>query len=552
MDPLVIVMTGTAVMVVCLMGLRLHAFLSLILGALTVALLTPTDRREGQAIRPLTVAVEHHDPSTGVIQFSPKARPPAEGRVHVLPERGHVLQPLTTGLLISSPVPGGPGRVWRLTDIASERIPTGHFRMVSVPAFQQQLQLAAAHPMARVAEGFGATCRSIGLLILLASILGRCLSESRAADRIVLWIQQGLGEARAPQAFALSGFVLGIPSFFDTVFYLLMPLGRGLAARTGRDFLLYTLTIISGATMAHSLVPPTPGPLFAANELGVSLGEMMLGGTCVGAVAVTVGYGYARWANRRWPLPLRMEADLTGAHAASTPAGRDLDPRDLPSLGLSVLPILIPIGLIAANELKKALLPSAPGGALLTLFGQGQFALLAGTLMALVLVAQRHRWVWKSLTPPVSQAVTSGSSLLMITAAGGALGAVIRQTDIAERLTSVSAGGGFGLLFAAFGITALIRIVQGSATVAMITAAGVIAPLAAAGVPHFHPVYLALAIGCGSKPIPWLNDSGFWIISRMSGMTEIETLKTASVMMSLMGCVGFGVVLLGAWLLPFR
>jgi len=186
------------------------------------------------------------------------------------------------------------------------------------------------------------------------------------------------------------------------------------------------------------------------------------------------------------------------------------------------------------------------------LLGQGQFALLAGTLVALLLLAGRNRWDWKSLTAPVSQAVTGGSSLLMITAAGGALGAVIRQTDIAESLASVSAGGGFGLLFAAFGITTLIRIVQGSATVAMITAAGVIAPLAAAAAPHYHPVYLALAIGCGSKPIPWLNDSGFWIISRMSGMTEVETLKTASVMMSLMGCVGFAVVLIGAWLLPLR
>ena len=552
MDPLVIVLTGTAVMVVCLMGFRLHAFLSLILGALTVAMLTPEERREGQAIRPLTVRVESRDPATGILRFPPKARPPAEGRVHVLPDAGSVLHPLTTGLLISTPPPGGGDRVWRLTDANLEHIPAGRFRLVAVPVFQQQLQSAAVHPMARVAEGFGATCRSIGLLILLASILGRCLSESRAADRIVLWIQQGLGESRAPQAFALSGFILGIPSFFDTVFYLLMPLGRGLAARTGRDFLLYTLTIISGATMAHSLVPPTPGPLFAANELGVSLGEMMLGGTCVGAVAVSFGYGYARWANRRWPLPLRAESDPSGSHPPPSPNRRAGSPADLPPLGLSILPILIPIGLIAANELKKALVPAAPGGALLALLGQGQFALLAGTLVALLLLAGRNRGDWKSLTAPVSQAVTGGSSLLMITAAGGALGAVIRQTDIAESLASVSAGGGFGLLFAAFGITTLVRIVQGSATVAMITAAGVIAPLAAAAAPHYHPVYLALAIGCGSKPIPWLNDSGFWIISRMSGMTEVETLKTASVMMSLMGCVGFVVVLIGAWMLPLR
>ena len=112
--------------------------------------------------------------------------------------------------------------------------------------------------------------------------------------------------------------------------------------------------------------------------------------------------------------------------------------------------------------------------------------------------------------------------------------------------------GHFALLIAAFVVTALVRIAQGSATVAMITAAGVVAPLAAAAALPYHPVYLALAVGCGSKPVPWLNDSGFWIISRMSGMTEAETLKTASVMMSLMGGAGFGLVLLGAWLLPLR
>ena len=104
----------------------------------------------------------------------------------------------------------------------------------------------------------------------------------------------------------------------------------------------------------------------------------------------------------------------------------------------------------------------------------------------------------------------------------------------------------------AFVVTALVRIAQGSATVAMLTAAGVVAPVALAMSLPFHPVYLALAVGCGSKPIPWMNDSGFWIIGRMSGMSEIQTLKTASVMMSLMGCVGFGVVLLGAWLLPLK
>jgi GntP family gluconate:H+ symporter len=548
-DPAVIVLLGTLVMVGCLLGLRWHAFLSLLLGALTVAMLTPTARRERQALRPATTAIERWDRATGELQFQPRARPPAEGRVVLLSEAGDWSHPLGTALLLASK--SGGTNAWHLTELKTESgnaIPETAVRLIPAPQYQQQRQVASAHPMARVAEGFGATCRSIGFLILLASILGRCLSESRAADRIVLWIRQVLGDSRAPQGFAVSGFLLAIPSFFDTVFYLLMPLGRGLAAQTRRDFLLYTLTIVAGATMAHSLVPPTPGPLFVANELGVTLGQMMLGGVVVGGSSVVVGVAYARWANRRWPLPLRPETEAATAssHAASS------DSRDLPPLLFSFLPILVPIGLIALAELRKAFVPNLVSLAWLETVGQGQTALLLGTGIALVLAASRLSWDWKRVAPFVSQAVSSGSSLLMITAGGGALGAVIRQTDIADQLSSVAGGGGFRLLIAAFGITALIRIVQGSATVAMITAAGILAPIAAATPPPFHPVYLALAIGCGSKPVPWLNDSGFWIISRMSGMNETETLRSASVMMSLMGCVGFGVVLLGAWLLPLR
>ncbi|MFM7100350.1 MAG: GntP family permease, partial [Verrucomicrobiota bacterium] len=229
----------------------------------------------------------------------------------------------------------------------------------------------------------------------------------------------------------------------------------------------------------------------------------------------------------------------------------------MPALGWSVLPILLPIGLIAASEVGKASGLTAGWGVWgrwIGFFGQSQMALLTGTAVALVLFASRRRWNWAALSGPVSQAMAGGGTILMITAAGGAFGQMIRQTDIATRLVGLAGTGHFALLVAAFGITSLVRIAQGSATVAIITASGVVAPIAAAAATAlpYHPVYLALAVGCGSKPIPWMNDSGFWIIGRMSGMTEVETLRSASAMMTLMGLVGFGVVLLGAWLVPLR
>lgn len=548
MDPLWIVLAGTVVMVLGLLGLRLHAFLALVLGALMVSVLTPERSRAWQALRSRGTRVEGLEVGSDRVRVPPRARLGA-GPVELVPEGPGMPEVRHAGRWEPEPeTPGGSGRI---NGAPVEALASGSWWICPAGTTAEVVRQARGHPFGFVADGFGATCRNIGFLILLASVIGRCLSESRAADRVVRWIQETLGENRAPQGFAVSGFLLGIPSFFDTVFYLLMPLGRGLAERTGRDFLLYTLTIVAGATMAHGLVPPTPGPLFAATEFGVPLGLMMLGGCVVGTVAVSCGLVYARWANRRWPLPLRPlgEAMLAPSAAAIRPD------EGLPALGWSVLPILLPIGLIAASEAGKAfgwLKGAGRFGGWIEFLGQSQMALLMGTAVALLLLASRRRWNWAALSGPVSQAVASGGTILLITAAGGAFGQVIRQTDIATRLAGVAGSGHFALLGAAFGITSLVRIAQGSATVAILTASGVVAPLAAASALPYHPLYLALAVGCGSKPIPWMNDSGFWIIGRMSGMTEVETLRSASVMMTLMGCVGFAVVLLGAWLLPLR
>lgn len=552
MDPLLIAALGTIVMVLGLVLLRLHAFLALILGAILIALLTPTPNREWFHLQSSASQVTGIESGSGLLTLAPKSRRPTAGIVHLLRPGSRPVEIVASGTLAFETLQGREH--WRYTGpIPPNTLPTAPLWMVTDVQLGDARRQARGHAVAIVAEGFGATCRSIGLLILLASVIGRCLTDSLAADRIVGWVQERLGERRAPEGFAASGFLLGMPSFFDTVFYLLMPLGRGLAARTQRDFLLYTLTIVAGATMAHSLVPPTPGPSFTAHEFGIPIGTMMVGGILVGLVTVPCGVAYARWANRRWPLPLRPLADGGGPVASGLPESPGSTPP--PPLLLAVLPIVLPIGLIGAAESWKTFAPGADASFLssaLVFFGQSQMALMVGTLVALVLLARRHGWNLDALKNPVSSAVTGGSSILMITAAGGAFGFVIRQTDIATRIASFSGEGHYTLLLAAFGITTLVRLAQGSATVAMITAAGVVAPIAAAAQLPYHPVYLALAVGCGSKPVPWMNDSGFWIIGRMSGMTEAETLRSASVMMSLMGIIGFLAVLASAWLIPLR
>lgn len=383
----------------------------------------------------------------------------------------------------------------------------------------------------RVLDAFGDTCGSIGVLIAMASIMGRCLLDSGAAMRIVLSVLAVFGRARAHLAFIFAGFGLAIPVYFDAVFYLLMPIGKAMARVTKGNYLLYVLTIVAGATMAHSLVPPTPGPLFAAEELGVDVGTMMLGGVIVGSFTVTFGLVYAVWANRRWKIELPAE-DIEAP---------DPDPASLPPLLWSLLPILLPVGLIAWGSFAEADL----------WWTDRNVALSFGAAVALVLLAKCRQEGAPAMQQAVGDAVMSGAAILLITAAGGAFGSTLRQTGVADLIQEMGSGAAkTWAIPICFLITTLVRTAQGSATVAMITAAPIAKAFLEAGDLGFHPVYLALAVGCGSKPIPWLNDSGFWIITRMSGMKETETLKIVTPMMSLMGLAGLPVVMIGAWLWP--
>jgi GntP family gluconate:H+ symporter len=526
--------------------LRLHAFVALLLAALTVAALTSPDqvkaaRLAAASVPVVTVAADG--------QWSVR---PGKGReviagTNYLIANGKICESPVEVVLPSEPKGKGPLRVVQVAGPLPEGIDPAHAALVHATLLKQAGQEAHVSAGERVAGGFGRTATSVGILIALAAIIGECLMASGAADRIVWSIRRLLGDDRAPQGFVLSGFVLCIPMFFDTVFYLLLPVARALRRRTGRHWVLYVLSVVAGATMAHSLVPPTPGPLAIIAELNVNMGTMMLGGGIVGLVAASAGYAYAVWADRRWDVPLPVEDAVPAAEA-----GREIDPATLPSLSLSLAPILLPVLLIAGT----ALLDLYPADAQpvwagwLRFWGDKNLALGVSALFALGLLWWHKRDELKELNRLTQHALGSAGVIILIIAAGGAFGSALQQTGIASELAAMMPASKHALLPVAFLITATIRIAQGSATVAMITAVGIVAPLALGGDLGYHPVYVALAIGCGSKPIPWMNDSGFWIISRMSGFSELQTLRTASAMMSLMGVAGLVVTMLGAWLLP--
>lgn len=474
-DPFFILAVGLVIVVGGIIGLRLHPFLALLIGALAVALITPASSIETYAL------------STGA---SPEA----------------------------------------------------------------SLQMANSSIGNRVAQRFGSTVGQIGILIAMASIIGKCLLESGGAERIVRSTLKVTGISKAPITFLGSSFFLGIPVFFDTVFYLMIPLAKAMAIRIGKNYLLLVLAVAAGAAMANSLVPPTPGPLFLANEMQIPLGMMMVGGIIVGLFTIFSGYLYAVWANKRWPIPIRDSIDAPLKNIKALASQED---QHLPSLWLSVLPIVIPLFFITAQASVDAFeMKSSPNVIFhfilegIEFFGEKNIALICGGLAALLLLVLKKKRDKEAVGGSVQAALMSGGIIILITAAGGAFGGMLQQTGISLRIAELTEGFQMALIPLAFLITAVVRTAQGSATVAMITASGILAGMANSSILEYHPLYIGLSIACGSKLIPWMNDSGFWIVCKMSGLTEKEALQTFSPMLTVMGISGLIIIMIGAQLFP--
>ncbi|MDB6055285.1 MAG: gluconate transporter [Verrucomicrobiales bacterium] len=397
----------------------------------------------------------------------------------------------------------------------------------------------------RVAREFGNTCGKVGLLIVLAAVIGKCLMQSGAADRIVRSALHCFGEPRAPVAFLGTGFLLGI-AVFEAVFYLLMPIGKAMRLRTGKNYALYIMTIIAGTSMAHSLVPPSPGPLIIAHELNIDLGTSMIAGIGLGLFTITTGLIYALWLNRRIEIPLRDSPDSSLADLKQL---AELDDAQLPPLWLALTPILLPILLIGANSFQK-ITNHGQSRILLQQLGDPNVALLFAAVAAVYMLARQKKQRIRELATDLQSSLAAGGLMLLIIAGGGAFGGVLQQTGIGDQIQAWSAHYSVAVLPMAFLLTVLLRTAQGSATVSMITTASMLAPMALPTTLGFHPVYLALAIGCGSKPFPWMNDAGFWVISKMSGMTVGETIKLFSCLITTMALVGILLLMLCARLFP--
>lgn len=404
----------------------------------------------------------------------------------------------------------------------------------------------------RVAEAFGVSAGGIGIVIALAAVIGKCLMDSGAADRIVRAFTKALGEDRAPLALMGSGYVLSIPVFFDTVFYLLVPMARSLWRTKRKNYVLYTTAIVAGGAVTHSMVPPTPGPLAMADNLGVDLGLMILMGALVGLPMSLAGLGVCWWLNRWHDIPMRPYAGQTEAP--------ELDDKELPPLSMSLLPVVLPVLLIAANTAAIALADenSAYWQTVLGItgiLGNSNLALLVSAVISILLVVIYRGKSLASMSDSIEQALMGGGVIILITAAGGAFGKMLATAGIQDTIKSLlgdtNTVTGMTVLLSAFGVASLMKFAQGSGTVSMTTTSAMFAAMGfSSGQLGFHVVYLALAIGSGSLVGDWMNNSGFWVFSKMSGLTTAETLKTWSILTATLGLTGLAVTLLAAKLLP--
>ncbi|MCB1123291.1 MAG: GntP family permease [Verrucomicrobiae bacterium] len=406
-------------------------------------------------------------------------------------------------------------------------------------------------------QEFGKTAGAIAWVIGVAAIIGLCLMESGAADRIVRSLVRVMGEKQAGWAMMIAAFFLSIPVFFDTVFFLIIPLAQALAFRLGKRYVYFVMCVAAGGALTHGLVPPTPGPLVMIETLKLDLGFAMVMGIALGLPAGAFGVWLAGSMNKRLNIGLR-ESPMVKIHDLEAIVSKD--DKDLPPFFVSVLPVALPVFMIALFSSFKAF-----GGeegttlyATLEILGNKNLAMAIGTLIAVYLMASQRKMkmgpLWKEMEAPIATAGT----IILITAAGGAFGAMIRHAGIGEAVSAVMEGRNISLLLLAWIIAMVMKIAQGSGTVSMITTSGIIAAII--GVQGdgstmmelpYHPVYLFAIIAFGSNVGSWMNDSGFWVVCKLSGFTETETLKTWTVMLASLGTFGLIEVFIVAKLLPF-
>lgn len=393
-------------------------------------------------------------------------------------------------------------------------------------------------------SGFGSLMTGIGFPIGFGIMMGQILEDSGAAESLAKSILKAFPGKKAPWALGLTAFLLSIPVFFDVTFVILIPLGIAVAKETKRPLAYFAGAIAIGGVSSQTFVPPTPNPLAAATILDFDLSYIIIAGTIVGlAAAVFSMFVWFRMLDRPgfWD-PNKDETGLLDMDAAV------VHRVALPSPWAAVIPICLPVLAILIGSFWPVVTGSdAP--VVIQFISQKTIAILLGLLAAYIILLKRMGW--SGLNESVSKSLKQAGVVLLITGAGGAFGAVIQATNIGEVLIAGLTEGQSStmlILCLTFGIGVLFRVAQGSGTVASITAMTIMASVAPSA--GCHPVYIALAALAGGNFIGHVNDSGFWVVTNLSGASVTGGLKTYTWNTITLAGMAFILSLVGATVLP--
>jgi GntP family gluconate:H+ symporter len=370
--------------------------------------------------------------------------------------------------------------------------------------------------------GVGATLGHIAIVVALGTMLGKMMAESGGADRIAHTLTEIFGEKRVHWAMMVIGLIVGLPAFFEVGFVLLIPIAFTVARRTRTSLIMVGLPMVAGLSVVHGLVPPHPAALLAVTIYKADVGRTIFYALLVGLpTAVIAGPLYAKLIARHIHLP------------TENPMAREFvdhgTERSLPGFWLTLFTILFPVILMLVGSWADRI--AAPKSGLnegLHLIGNDDIALLIGVLLSFFTLGRMRGFNRSTILRFSNECLAPTATITLLVGAGGGFGRILADSGVSQAIISVALNSHVPLLFLAWLLAALMRLATGSATVAMSTAAGIVAPIAlhATGV---HPELLAIATGAGSLIFSHVNDGGFWLVKEYFNMSVADTIKTWSV-----------------------
>ena len=383
--------------------------------------------------------------------------------------------------------------------------------------------------------GVGKTLGHIALVVALGTMLGKMMAESGGAEQIARTMIRWFGEKNVHWAMVFIAFLVGFPIFFEVGFVLLIPIAFNVARRTGTSMLLVGLPMVAGLSVVHGLVPPHPAAMIAVGEYQANVGRTISYALLVGIpTAIIAGPIFAKWIAPRIQLPAHNLLEEQFIHADAE--------RQLPGFGITLATILLPVFLMLLGGWANLI--AAPGTSLndfLLFIGNSVVALLIATLVSFYTLGIARGFNRDSILKFSHDCLAPTAGITLLVGAGGGLNRILVEAGIAKEIVSFSSDMALTPLMMGWLVAALMRIATGSATVAMSTAAGIVAPIAlAAGYPH--PELLVIATGAGSLILSHVNDGGFWLIKEYFNMTVTQTLKTWTVLETIISVVALGFV----------